>query len=750
MQIQGEIVKITFHNESNGYTIATLKHGQEHTTIVGKLFSATCGQEVKLQGEFITNKTYGEQFAFASYETVMPTSLLGIQKFLGSGLIKGVGLITASHITNHFREQTLEIIETHPERLAEIKGISLKKALSIGQSYMEYRHVQKVIVFLAEYGISVKLALKIYDIFRNNTIKKIQENPYCLIEAVNGIGFLTADKIAAKFGIEKTSKFRLRAGLLHTLITACERGGHTFLPKEDLIKNAKQILDIEETDEFENILKTLALEKVIVLYKTNNLEGVALEKFYRFEQKLAQKLALLSRASLDKKTNISESIKHFEMRNNITFHPQQINAIETAISSGVSVITGGPGTGKTTIIKCILDILDQENHTTLCLAPTGRAAKRMSDSTNRPASTIHRALAMDFETNQFYYNDTNPLSCTAVIIDEFSMVDSALGYYLFRALKADCKVIIVGDKDQLPSVGAGNCLADILASEVINCAHLTQIFRQEEGSLIITNAHMINAGKMPILDNQSKDFFFETKTTPESILETILNLTFSRLPKFLSIPAKNLQVLAPMKSGVCGIINLNEQLQKTLNPPSKYKNELVYGSTTFRQGDKVMQTSNNYSMEFVQYFKNHAKEGKGVFNGDMGFITAVNAYSGELTVTFEGNKVCTYLRNDLSQLSLAYAITIHKSQGSEFDAVVIPATSGPNIIFNRNLIYTAITRAKKLVVIVGEKRHLWQMIRNKQILKRHTLLCDFLKKSSQKALMLFGDWQLLIFVLYGS
>lgn len=739
MQIQGEIVRITFHNENNGYTIAVLKHNNEHTTIVGKFFSATCGQVVKLTGEFVTNKTYGEQFAFTSFETVMPSSVAGIQKFLGSGLIKGVGLITAGHITKHFGQATLDIIEFHPERLAEIKGISLKKALSIGESFMQYKHVQNVIVFLAEYGISVNLALKIFEIFKNNTIKTIQENPYCLIETVNGIGFLTADKIAEKFGIEKESVFRLRAGLIYTLQTASERGGHTFLPKNELVQTTQNLLGLSRLTDFDNILNTLALENVVTFFKTNSEDGIALEKYYRYEHKLAQKLALMNSSSQTENINFDENIKQFEKINKINFHPEQINAIQTALSSGVSVITGGPGTGKTTIIKCILEILDQQGFTTLCLAPTGRAAKRMSDSTHRPASTIHRALAIDFESGNFFYNEHNHLQCSAVIIDEFSMVDSALAYYLFRALKTDCKVIIVGDKDQLPSVGAGNCLADILGSGVIKVASLTQIFRQDEGSLIITNAHLINSGQMPIIDNNSQDFFFETKQGLETTLQSILKLTAVRLPNFLNISAQNVQVLAPMKSGICGIINLNTQLQNTLNPKSKAKNELVYGQTIFRLGDKVMQTTNNYSMEYVQYFKTHATEGKGVFNGDMGFITAVNAYSGEITVTFEGNKVCTYLRNDLNQLSLAYAITIHKSQGSEFDAVVIPAISGPNLILNRNLIYTAITRAKKLVVLVGEKKYLWQMIRNKQILKRHTMLLDFLKKASAKTSLLFGN-----------
>ena len=742
MQIKGEIVRITYHNPENGYTIATLSHGKEHTTIVGKFFAVSVGQEVSLSGEFVTNKTYGQQFAFSTFETISPTSVSGIKKFLGSGLIKGVGLITAGHITKHFKTDTLEIIEHQPERLAEIKGISLKKALAINESYMQYKHVQNVVVFLTEYGISVNLALKIFEIFKNQTLEKIQENPYCLIEAVNGIGFMTADKIAEKFGIENSSPFRLRAGLVHILKAASERNGHTFLPKKSLFLETGKLLNIDPAsiqDTLEKLINNLTIEGVVCKSKIDGEEIVALEKFFRFEQKLAQKITLLSHFSSTVSTNLENAISHFEKIHHINFHSEQKNAITSAITSGISVITGGPGTGKTTIIKCILEILDNQHFTTLCLAPTGRAAKRMADATGHSASTIHRALAMDFENNRFFYDETNPLNCTAVIIDEFSMVDAQLGYYLFRALKPDCKVIIVGDQNQLPSVGAGNVLADIIASGQIKCATLSQIFRQEEGSLIITNAHLINSGRMPLFDNQSKDFFFETKLNQEDILKTICTLTEKRLPNFLGIQAENVQVLAPMKSGVCGITNLNSHLQETLNPPSISKAEIVYGNTIFRTGDKIIQTANNYNMEFLQYVKNApAKEGKGVFNGDMGKISAINKQTGEITVIFEGDKICTYNRTDISQLSLAYAITIHKSQGSEFDAVVIPAIPGPNIIFNRNLIYTAITRAKKLVVLVGEKRHLWQMVRNKFTLKRHTLLCHFLKQSSQKANMLFG------------
>ena len=742
MQLEGEITHITYHNAANGFTIATLQHNKERTTIVGKFFSATCGQLVRVQGEFVANKSFGQQFEFTTIETLIPTSTNGIQKFLGSGLIKGVGMITAGHIVKRFGTKTLEVIEFQPLELAEIRGISIKKAHEIHQSFMQHRHVQKVVVFLGEYGISVNLAMKIYEIFKNDTIKQIQENPYCLIEAVNGIGFLTADKIAEKFGIDKRSTFRLRAGVVHTLQTACEKNGHTYLPQKTLFQSAQKLLGISDDDcaQFDGIIKSLAFDGVV---ESKMIEGeaiVAPENLFRHEKKLAEKLALMNLAQPLEPKILTESIQHFEKVNHISFHPEQANAIQTAISNGVSVITGGPGTGKTTIIKCILEILDQENHTTLCLAPTGRAAKRMSDSTGRPASTIHRALAMDFENHKFLYNETNPLACSAVIIDEFSMVDASLAHYLFRALPPDCKIIIVGDKDQLPSVGAGNVLADIIKSGVIKCAFLTQIFRQDEGSLIITNAHLINAGQMPLLDNKSNDFFFETKVNLEDNLATIVGLTSHRLPKFLGVAAKNVQVLAPMKSGLCGTINLNAQLQKTLNPPAFSKPEIVFGSSIFRLGDKIMQTTNNYNMEFTQYHPdNRTTFGKGVFNGDMGFITQVNKDAGEVEVTFEGNKVCTFSRQDLSQLSLAYAITIHKSQGSEFDAVVIPAIGGPSIIFNRNLIYTAITRAKKLVVLVGEKRHLRTMINNKFMLKRNTLLEYFLRTSNKKASALFEN-----------
>lgn len=740
MQLEGEITHITFHNEVNGYTIATLSHNHERTTVVGRFFSIKPGESVKLQGEFVTNKTYGHQFSFTSYEIVYPSTTKGIQTFLSSGRIKGVGKVTAAAIVQKFGKNALEIIEYSPEELVKIRNITKKKAETIHECLMEYKDVQNIIVFLSEYGITVNLALKIYEIYKHDTIPQVQRNPYALVEQVSGIGFLTADRIAANFGIEKNSKFRIRAGALYTLTQASERNGHTFLPYEDLLKQLSSLLGIVEeelTEPFDDILATLSNEGQIVETSKKGMAIVALKKFYNQESSVAKKLSYLNHNSFEKTTDFSKDIELFEKINNITFHSEQVNAIKTALSSGVCVITGGPGTGKTTIIKCILTILDQQKMSTLLLAPTGRASKRMSDATGRDASTIHRALSRDFVTQKFYYNDKNPLAHDAIIIDEFSMVDISLAHYLFSAIKRDAKVIMVGDKDQLPSVGPGNVLADIISSEVIKVAQLTQIFRQDENSLIISNAHKINAGEMPEIDNSSKDFFFETKIENSEIAESIVGLVSERLPKFLDIPPTSIQVLAPLKNGACGVESINHLLQDKLNPPRLNKNELQSGSTTFREGDKVMQTVNNYNLEWTQMSEYESASGKGIFNGDMGYITSINRSSGEVSVMFENNKICVYPRSDLNQLTLAYAITIHKSQGSEFDAVVIPSITGPSIILNRNLIYTAVTRAKKAVILVGQKQYLQKMINTKYILHRNTLLYDFLKTANNATKELF-------------
>lgn len=743
MQIEGEIVRVTFHNEENGYTVATLTHNGELTTIVGKFFSISCGENIRVTGEFVTNKNYGKQFSFTNYEVIYPTTIKGIKVFLGSGLIKGVREVTAENIVKKFGKNTLEIIEFQPQKLTEIKGISNNKAMTINESFHNYKNVHNIIIFLGQYGITTGMALKIYNVYKNRTIEQIQKNPYDLIENIDGIGFLTADRIGQKFGINKKSKFRIRAGILYSLKLASEKGGNTFLYFNDLLNKLISLLSLEKEileEALKDILANLAIEKIIVISEKKEKKFIALYSFYLFEKFIAEKLAMINHSAISLTTDTAKDIDFFEKINKISFHSEQKNAIRTAIENNITIITGGPGTGKTTIIKCILSILKSQDKKTLLLAPTGRASKRMSDATGEEAKTIHRALAMDFETKKFYYNQHNLLDCDAVIIDEFSMVDVPLAYYLLSALPRDCKIIIVGDKDQLPSVGAGNVLDDIIKSKVIKTINLTQIFRQQKNSLIITNAHKINNGEMPIIDNHSRDFFFESKINQNDIADSIISLATTRLPNYIDLPTANIQILAPLKKGICGVENLNKRLQEKLNPPSIYKPELVVGTTIFRKGDRVMQTTNNYNLEWKQKISNREIiNGTGVFNGDIGVIDDINYQNGEITVIFEGNKICVYPRTEINQLTLSYAITIHKSQGSEFDAVIIPIISGPSIILNRNLIYTAVTRAKNTVVIVGEKKNLNYMIKNKNILLRYTLLKNFLISADKKIATLFKE-----------
>ncbi|MDD3862645.1 MAG: ATP-dependent RecD-like DNA helicase [Clostridia bacterium] len=741
MQIEGEIVGIIFRNESNGYTVAKLLHNKTETVVVGNFFQISVGENVRLVGEFITNKKYGEQFSFTKFESIHPTTTKSIRKYLESGLIKGVGPVTAGLIVDKFGKDSIEIIEFKPEQLAEIKGISLKKAYKINKCFSDLKEVQNTVMFLNEYDISVNMALKIYKKFKEKTIKTLQENPYCLVEIVEGIGFSKADNIAIKLGVAHDSEFRIRAGILHCLHQAAEKNGHTYLPLENLLKNLSELLNLnalQYSQAFENVIQILCLEKLVFRFFKEYKNIIMLVKYYYCEKFIGEKISLLSISTKNQTLNIDKDIKHFEKINKISFHSEQINAIRTAVNSGVSVITGGPGTGKTTIIKCIISILEAQGKKVALLAPTGRASKRMSESSGKEASTIHRALGLEFESNRFGFNDENPLPYNAIIVDEFSMVDVPLAYNLLKAITRDCKFVIVGDKDQLPSVGAGNVLDDIIKSGVVNVVQLTQIFRQDENSLIIFNAHKINEGEMPKFDNRSKDFFFESIEEPIAIKNNIISLITERIPSYLNIPPLQIQALAPLKSGVCGTENLNRELQNKINPPSKSKSEIISGMIVFRQGDKIMQTSNNYNLEWNKVLKNNRNEsGTGVFNGDIGYIKKIFPSTGEIIINFDDGKICKYPKSEISQLSLAYAITIHKSQGSEFDVIVIPSIAGPSIILNRNLIYTAVTRAKKMVVLVGEKRHLKRMISNKFLLRRFTMLKNFLIESNKKLRELF-------------
>lgn len=744
MHIEGPIEEIIFRNEQNGYTVFVLDFKTTPVVCVGKLVSANVGENLALDGEYVNNSKYGYQFAFSSYEVVLPSTLAGIEKYLSSGLIKGVGPVTAKNIVNHFKEQTFDIIEMSPSSLAEVRNISMKKALEIGEKFKELKKLQNSVMFLQKYNISTNMALKIYDIYGSNTIEIVKNNPYRLVEDVDGIGFMTADKIAKNIGVPQNSEYRVRAGILHTLNSTIDKTGNTYLPKAMLVNISQNLLemDYEENKElYENALSGLTLDKTVLINWQDGYEIVIPSKLYFYETSVAQKLALLNSSTKQTEYKIDDEILHFEEKNKISFHDEQKNAIITAINSGVSVITGGPGTGKTTIIKCIIEILSQHNQKFMLLAPTGRASKRMSDATGYEAKTIHRALEVaqgDMASiSRFVHNENNPFKTNCVIVDEMSMVDVALMHHLCKALPRDCKLILVGDKDQLASVGAGNVLDDILTSGIIKVAMLTKIFRQNEDSLIITNAHLINEGKMPIINNSCKDFFFEEKTDTGSIKQSIVDMVARRLPTFTGLESSQIQVLAPLKAGVCGIDNLNRSLQATLNPPSIEKAELVVGENIFRVGDKVMQTANNYNLVWKKMNGFIEEEGEGVFNGDIGFIEQIDYQTGEVIVEFEDGRACLYPRTEISQLSLAYAITIHKSQGSEFDIVIIPAISGPNIILTRNLIYTAVTRAKKMVVLVGEQKNLKRMVSNTYTVKRLTLLKQLLKDADQKIKDLF-------------
>ncbi len=743
MRIEGTVEEIIFRNEENGYTVALISHNNTPVTIVGKMISANIGEHLSLEGEFVNNKKFGYQFAFSNYEITLPQTIAGIEKFLASGLIKGVGPITAKNIVQKFKADTFSVIEMAPEKLVEVKGISKNKAYEISAKFSELRSVQNAIMFLQNYDISVNLALKIFDAYGAKTVEIVKNNPYRLVEDVDGIGFLTADKIAKSIGIPPDSLFRARAGIVHILTNSIEKNGHTYLPKQMLINNVVDLLDVQNVDEnvFFQVIDELVADKTCLDFWYDNVEVIMLSKNYFYEYSIAQKLCLLSQASNVIKTDISDEILAFEQRNNVNFHIEQKKAIESAVNNGVSIITGGPGTGKTTIIKCIMEILADRKESVALLAPTGRAAKRLSDSTGKEAKTIHRALEVngDFEKgSRFVHNENNPFDIKNFIVDEVSMVDVMLMSALLKALPRDARLVLVGDKDQLPSVGAGNVLGDILKSQAFPVTMLTKIYRQTSDSLIISNAQMINNGIMPIIDNSSKDFFFEQKEELPDIHSSIVELVTKRIPEFLNIDSSQIQVLAPLKAGVCGVDNLNHTLQDIINPQTYSKTQIAVGTTVFREGDKVMQTANDYNLTWKKRSGFVIEEGEGVFNGDIGQIEKIDYQTGETTVQFEDGRYCTYARTDIGELSLAYAITIHKSQGSEFDVVVIPIIAGTSMILTRNLIYTAVTRAKKMVVLVGEKKNLRKMVSNTYTVKRYTLLKKLIVEQQEKIKDLFN------------
>ena len=717
MEIQGTVSAIVFANEETGYRVLRLDN---NLTAVGVAPMVSVGAEYKFVGEFVNNAKHGKQFAFTDMTLMPPDSEEKILAFLGGGLLPGVGPATARKIVKKFGMETIAVIETRPQDLTQIKGISATKAQSIAENYLAVREMQSVMMWLYRFEISLNLSLKIYQQYGKDTIATVAKNPYILIETIDGVGFTTADNMAKKLGVSYNGTFRVRAGVVHILKVSAETDGHTYVTLPDLIGKVCRLLRIKMeqlTPTFNTIIEELCLDRVVVSVDVDGVQGLQLIRFFNAEKAIAQKLLLLMQET-KQPGSVDDLIEHYQALQGITFHETQKDAIRQAVTGGVTVITGGPGTGKTTIIKAILYINAANEYSTQMLAPTGRAAKRIEETTGQSAMTIHRCL------EKFSHDPHNSfITQDMVIVDEVSMCDCMLMSSLLRKILAGTKVVFIGDSDQLPSVGAGNVLADIIESGVVPTIRLTQIYRTGEKATIAINAHRINHGEMPLLDNKSSDFFYSSAETPELIKNEILGLCSSRLPQYLGVDSSKVQVLAPMKLGIAGVISLNKCLQEIINPPADNKDELIYGETIFRVGDRVMHTVNNYKQEWV---KNH-EEGKGIFNGDIGKIVSINKFSGEITVELEDGRVTVYPRSELAALTLSYAITVHKSQGCEFDAVVIPVVSGAYMIMTRNLLYTAVTRAKRLVVLVGKQENIQKMVSNTYTKKRNSCLNKYLQ-----------------------
>ena len=726
--LAGYVEHIIYRNADNGYTVLNLVSGEDEITCVG-IFSAIAeGENIEAQGEYTEHPTYGQQFKVTSFEEKAPEDEEAIERYLGSGAIKGIGLAMAARIVRHFKEDTFRIREEEPERLAEINN---RKAMEIASQVNEKRDLRQAMIFLQQYGITMNLAVKVYQAYGQDVYGIIRENPYRLADDIDGVGFRTADEIAARVGIRMDSDFRVRSGILYTLLQASGEG-HTYLPETELTPRASKLLNVT-AEQVEKQYMDLAIERKIILKQMEDQTQIYAASFYYMEANTATMLKRLNVSYDVSDAEIEQRIRGIEKKSGMTLDEHQVTAVKEAVRNGLLVITGGPGTGKTTTINTIIRYFELEGLEIFLAAPTGRAAKRMSETTGFEARTVHRMLELNGGaegSGGFERDESNPLEADVIIVDEMSMVDISLMYSLLKAISVGTRLILVGDVNQLPSVGPGSVLRDIIQSHACNVVMLTKIFRQASTSDIIVNAHKINHGEEVILDNKSMDFFFLKRYDADVIINVVLQLIKQKLPKFVDATPYDIQVLTPMRKGLLGVERLNGILQRYMNPPANDKVEKEYGSTVFREGDKVMQTKNNYQLawEIRTKFGLTVDKGLGIFNGDMGIIRQINDFAEQMIIEFDEGRMVEYPYKLLDELELAYAITIHKSQGSEYPAVVIPLLSGPMMLMNRNLLYTAVTRARKCVTLVGNEVTFQQMIQNTSQQKRYSGLCDRLKE----------------------
>lgn len=730
--VTGYIDHVIFRNDDNGYTVMVLKGMEEEQelTCVGTFPAITQGASIEATGNYITHPVYGKQFQISSYTEKMPEDALAMERYLGSGAIKGIGAALAARIVRRFGNDTMRIVEEEPERLAEIKGISEKKALEIAEQMTEKADMRRAMVFLQKYGISLNLGAKIYQKYGQSVYGVLQENPYRLAEDISGVGFRIADEIASRIGIHTDSDYRIRSGMLYTLLQASGEG-HIYLPKEELFSRASRLLGVD-VSYMEKHLMDMVVDRKLILKETE--EGIVVypTQYYYLELNSAKMLCELNILCPEDEQMMKKRISRIEKETGTELEEMQKQAVASAAQHGLFILTGGPGTGKTTTINAIIRYFEEEGAELRLAAPTGRAAKRMTEATGYEAQTIHRLLELnglpegeqEGRAVHFDRNSENPLEADVIIIDEMSMVDISLMYSLLLAVTAGTRLILVGDENQLPSVGPGNVLRDIIRSGCFPVVELKKIFRQASESDIVVNAHKINRGEQVTINNKSRDFFFLKRYDADIIIRVVIALIQEKLPRYVDAKPYEIQVLTPMRKGLLGVERLNQILQRYLNPPDEKKKEKEIGQRLFREGDKVMQVKNNYQLEWeiLGRYKIPVDKGVGVFNGDTGIMTEINEFAETATVEFEDGRQAQYSFKQLEELELAYAVTIHKSQGSEYPAVILPILSGPRMLMNRNLLYTAVTRARKCVTVVGSENTFAEMIRNEKQQQRYSSL----------------------------